>query len=180
MREIYETLAHTPWWVYVLLVVLVRRGLAARQPGVHGFSRLLIMPLLFTLWGIWEMITVLHPGAALVLAWLVAVLVGAAIGQALVRGISIRADHAHWLIGRPGDMSLLPIALISFAVKYAFAYALGVNPGLAHSSAYAAGDIIASGLISGVFIGKLAVYWFKFRAAPSETLTETPRGSRTT
>jgi hypothetical protein len=109
----------------------------------------------------------------LVVLWFLGLALGAAIGQALLRGLRVRADHARWLIGRPGDMTLLPIVLLSFAVKYAFGYALGADPGLAASTSFAALDIAASGAISGVFIGKLAVYWRAFRAAPSEPLVPT-------
>jgi hypothetical protein len=85
----------------------------------------------------------------------------------------VQADHRNWLIARPGDPTFLPLVILIFAVKYAFAFALGAHPGLAGSPTFAMGDVGASGLITGIFLGKLAAYGLKFHQAPSQTLTAT-------
>jgi hypothetical protein len=50
---IRDALRETPWWVYVLFIYLVKRGLAVRRPAVHAFARLIIVPALFTVWGLY-------------------------------------------------------------------------------------------------------------------------------
>jgi hypothetical protein len=166
-----DALKETPWWVYVLFIYLVKRGLTVRRPAVQPFARLIIVPALFTVWGLYELIERFQPRAGLILVWALTLLAGGALGYALLHRITVRADHQNRLIARPGDPTFLPLVILIFAVKYAFSFALGAHPGLAESHVFAMSDVGASGLITGVFLGKLAAYGLKFYQAPSQTLT---------
>lgn len=179
MTAIIEALKHTPWWVYLVLYVLVRRGIAARQANVVPLWRLALLPLIFAGLDIQGMVT--NPGMTpgLLLVWLIALVAGAALGHALTRQAPVRADHAQWLIGLEGDPTVLPLILVIFALKYAVGYLRGAEPTLAGDSAFLLFSQVVGGVSTGIFVGRFATYFLKFRAAPDERLmAPAPRRAR--
>lgn len=170
MQTIVEALTHTPWWVYLVLYLLVRRGIAARRPNVVPLWRLAILPVLFAgldIQGILGNPTI-TPG--LLSAALVALLAGAALGYGLTRQARVRADHARWLIGLEANRTVLPLILIIFALKYAVAYLKAADPALAAQPAFLLFTLVVGGFCTGIFVGRFATYVVKFRLAPNEPL----------
>jgi len=174
MQVVWDALAHTPWWVYVLFFYLVSRGIKAREPALTSPLKMAIVPAIMTIWGGASLVTMFPVNVATLGAWLLAMAAGAGCGYRLVRDARIRADHASHLLWRPGDHSFLPLVVAIFAVKYAFGYRLGADPGIAADPAFYFTDIVVSGVISGVFIGRFATLLRKYHAAPSEPLAPAP------
>ena len=46
-----QIISHAPTWVWVLLVVLVLRGVKALQDRTMSLTRLLLLPVIFLVWG---------------------------------------------------------------------------------------------------------------------------------
>ncbi len=51
MNLFQQLLSHTPIWVWVLMVSLISRGIAAMKPGETSLPALAIVPAVFTAWG---------------------------------------------------------------------------------------------------------------------------------
>ena len=49
-------LTHTPVWVYVLLVFLISRGIKARKPATVALEKLAIIPAIFLIWDLYDMV----------------------------------------------------------------------------------------------------------------------------
>ena len=75
---------HTPVWVWVLFIFLISRGLKARRPATVTLERLAIIPGIFLIWDIYDLIVyrTLTPGT--VALWTAGILAGAAL--AIVSG----------------------------------------------------------------------------------------------
>lgn len=177
MTAIIEALKHTPWWVYLVFYILIQRGMAARRPNVAPLWRLALLPGVFGVLDVEALIRHGADNAAALPLWLLAILAGAVFGHRLVRDNAVRADHAQWLIGLEGDTTVLPLALIVFAVKYALAYLMAADPTLAQQTAFLLLSFAIGGFCTGIFVGRVGTYYVKFRQAPSEPLTPSTRGA---
>ena len=56
------------------------------------------------------------------------------------------------------------------AIKYAFGVLQGMQPGILADPRYFVADLGVSGLLAGMWTGRLAGLWRKYRAAPQEDL----------
>ena len=170
MEWIVQILAHTPWWVFAIFALLIYRAVRATRPNVTSLWRMAVIPGILTLWSLAGLAERTAPDTRALLAWIVSLAVGAAIGWLMLRGVAVRADHARGLVWRPGDWSYPPLVLAIFVVKYAFGYMSAVEPSRLLDPGFRLAEIMTSGVITGVFVGKFTLCMLKYRAAPSETL----------
>ncbi len=167
MDVVAQFLQHTPWWVYVLFFYLLSRGLAARKPGEVSLGKLAIIPVLLTAWSLAELVRLYGLQPSAVAIWLAGLLVGIVFGWLLLRNMAITVDPATGVIHRPADFTLLPLILVTFAVKYAFGAIAATAPDLLQEPMFKLADLGLSGLFSGIFVGKFALYVSRYRAASS-------------
>ena len=167
MEWIVQILTHTPWWVYALFVFLVSRGLRALKPADVAPATLALIPLVFIVWGLFDLNRLYGIGAATLAPWIVALAVGGAVGIAILRGAPLTADRARGMIHRPADYTVLPLILLAFAIKYTFGVMDATSPGLLQAPFYRLADLACSGFFAGVFAGKFAIYMKAYFAAPA-------------
>jgi hypothetical protein len=157
----FEVIAHTPPWVWVLLAFLVYRGIVALQPRISAPQRLLIMPLVFLIWGL----TGLFGQAAANLPIAVATFVlgiGAGAGTGRVVAMMRPApvfDPATRLLHLPGSPAPLILAVVGFTAKYLTSVAMALNPELRAQTFFNAFLGLEGGVLAGIFWG-LAAYQF--------------------
>lgn len=164
MSEMFKQfMIHTPVWVWLLLAYLIFRGVKARRPAQTSLLKLAVIPAVFTVWGLTDLARLygLKPETAGL--WLTGIAVGALIGWRLLFHADIRADQAAGVINRPADHTLLPLLLVTFAVKYAFGVIAATSPDLLQHMGFRMADLLLSGLFTGIFIGKFARYTRAYR-----------------
>lgn len=171
MITISDILQGTPAWVWILLAYLILQGVAAMKTRIILFWRLLIIPSVFTIMGLYGVIKILHFNALAVGAWLVAIAIGCYLGVLLVRHIAIRANQSKGLVELPGSPVTLVLILVIFVVKYAIAYRLAIDPLSARQAWFIVFDAGISGLVTGMFVGRVWIYYKKYKAAPEVDLT---------
>ncbi len=170
MQFVIETVARTPIWVWALFAFLLFIGIRALKPTTASFARLAILPVVFLAWGLSGFATNYGLRPVGIAVWLAALVVGAGIGWLLARMIEIRADKEHGLIRLPGTAVNLVLILIIFATKYTLGVLAGIRPSITGELLYMATDVGVSGLLTGMFAGRLLGLWRKYRAAPNENL----------
>ena len=84
--------------------------------------------------------------------------VGTAIGWWLLRHLRITVDLATGRLHRPADRTLLPLLMVTFAVKYGFEATLAVDPAVAQVDGFRITHLLLSGVFTGIFIGKFLRY----------------------
>src|SRR5262245_58858521 len=120
MPPITAILAHTPIWVYVLFFFLVSRGVTALRAGEVTLAKLAVVPVLLTVWGVYDLVRIYGLSSASIVPWAGAACVGALVGWLLIRTRPVQVDRALGVIARPADYTVLPLVLLTFAVKYTF------------------------------------------------------------
>lgn len=177
MNAISNALSGTPWWVYLLLVILVRRGIAAARPSVMRVWKLAILPVIFLVLDVAGMAQNNRITMFMILLWILLCVAGGAVGYWLFRNTALRADRGKWLVGLPGDVRVLPLVLVVFAVKYVIQYLEASSGALASSAGFIVVSLAVSGFFTGIFMGRFCTYLLKFFAAPDESLVAAPNAS---
>lgn len=174
MDGIVAALEHTPWWVFVIFLFVTMRGVSALQTRTVEISRLAILPAIFAIWGGYSLFNLfgLDPEAIGIFA--LALLIGAIVGLALSRHGAVRADQANGLVEVSGSPVTLILVLVIFCSKYALGYWAATDRGARDSFPFLAADAIVSGLVIGIFIGRFAGLWRRYKAAPASALAVSP------
>lgn len=169
MESFVDMLAGTPAWVSVLLVFLVFRGWQATRPGLVQPWRLAILPIIFTLLGIYGLVTVLS-GVLPWIIWLVFLVMTYPMGLAMAQRTPVQAYHQNGVMALPGSWSTLILILCIFVSKYALGYNLAMNPQLAQQEWFIVVDAGVAGIVAGLFIGRFVGLLRKYKATPIQNL----------
>ena len=170
MDILSQFITRTPVWVWVLFVYLLMRGIKARQPGDTTLLKTAIIPVLFTAWSLSDLLTLYGLAFDSAGLWLLGIAVGAAIGWSIVARYDIVANRAAGTLHRPADYTLLPLLLVTFAIKYGFGVVASVSPDLLLQPGFRLADLTLSGLFTGIFIGKFGRYVWIWNKAPAATI----------
>ena len=163
-------IAGTPLWVWALLAFLLFIGIRGLKSTTASFARLAILPIVFLVWGLSGFATNYGFRPFGIAVWIAALVVGAGFGWLLARSIEIRADRERGLIRLPGNALNLVLILIIFATKYTLGVLAGLRPSITGELLYMATDVGVSGLLTGMFAGRLLGLWRKYQAASHENL----------
>jgi hypothetical protein len=158
-------LIHTPFWVYLILLFLISRGLKARKPATVALEKLAIIPAIFLLWDIYDLLVFRTLTLATGSLWLVGLLSGAAMGYILSKRTVVSRVAAPRSIYREADYSALPFMMLAFAVKYVLGVMSAIAPDVLQRPGVSAFAIITGGLFAGVFVGKFVRYVRVYLAA---------------
>lgn len=147
-------LAHVPVWVWLLFAWLVYSGLCALRDREQRVARLAIVPVVFILWGLSNLLLG-HHGTTPVLVWLACAVVLAPAG--LLSGRRLRIEPARGLVHRPGSVLPLVRNVALFAAQLWLGIAMAMDPD--HRDTLVAMKSALSGAMAGYFLGwALALY----------------------
>lgn len=147
---------HTPWWVFIVLAVLIVTGVQALRPRVIASWRLLIVPAIFIVWGVAGVVMRSAAAPVLALDWIVAVALGMGLGYATTRLDAFGFEANGRVVHVPG--SPLPLArnILIFGARYGLAVAAAFAVSASAHAQLIAWDVAVSGLATGYFLGWLA------------------------
>ena len=148
----------TPVWVWVLFIFLISRGLKARRPATVTLERLAIIPGIFLIWDIYDLVIYRQLSVATIALWMAGILAGAATGYVLIKPTAINRAAAPRSIFRQADYTALPFMMLAFGVKYVLGVMSAVSPQTMQQPAMSALAIVSGGVFAGVFLGKFARY----------------------
>ncbi|MEG3129983.1 DUF6622 family protein [Pantoea cypripedii] len=165
---VISVLEHTPVWVWVLFIYLLSRGVKALKTREVAVSRLLIIPVVFLLWGIYGVFQETHWTLAALSALVVGLLLGGVIGALLGRrNHPIAISSQPGMIIRPGSVLPLIFMVAAFIAKYVLTVAVIFQPLLIDSLNFNLLHGGISGLSAGVFWGNMLIAvipWYRQRA----------------
>ena len=164
---LFGVVTHTPVWVWELFIFLISRGIKARRPATVSLERLAIIPAIFLIWDIYDLVVyrTLTPGT--VALWTAGILAGAALGYVLIKQAVISRAEAPRSIYRQADYTALPFMMLAFGVKYVLGVMSAVSPQAMQRPAMSVLAIVSGGVFAGVFIGKFARYIGVYDSAAS-------------
>ena len=146
--------------VYILLGIALIIGLRACKPRTISLKKLLLLPTLFTMLNIFWLTERLGGRYALFPFWVVGLVFGTMIGWESVRSWKTKADRNKKHLLLPASFSTLILVLIVFGARYFFVYHYEFHEDLPKHFLLA--DAIASGLITGIFIGRSLQLYKKY------------------
>ncbi|HBM17523.1 MAG TPA: hypothetical protein DD381_14435 [Lentisphaeria bacterium] len=155
----------TPMWVWVVLVLVIYKGIKMLSDNTLAIKKLLIMPVLFLI------LTVNHVEDPFIYG--VFLMIGAMVGAAIYSRSKLRIDRENKLIRVPGSALALVLIVLIFAKGYFFGYEHAVHPEFFKNALFLAVTYIVSGCFTGIIIGKAAIYYYRFLKLPSEDLSST-------
>ncbi|OMO26522.1 hypothetical protein BH582_21865 [Vibrio sp. 10N.222.47.A9] len=150
-----EIVRNTPVWVWFLFAYLVRRGITSLRPREVSVGRLLIIPMLFFIWGIYG-ITTTVPLTSLTLTIVVASLVVGVLGLLLVNRVFIsqaKYNPNTMMLTLPGQPISLLLILFAFISHYVFSAFIAVDPQIVSSASFITVFCVLSGVSIGSFWG---------------------------
>ena len=167
MDQIIIAVKAVPWWAYIVFVYVLVMGLTARYSRVVSVKKTIILPLVIFAWSIYGIIANFgrwwDP-----FVWILFFVIGCIQGFRLVSSMPIRADRKKFLIKVPGTNFILLLALIIIAAEYFFGFYkadYAEVPAVVNFSRLA-----LSGVIAGIFFGRVYCYLKKFSKAHHEKL----------
>ena len=172
MNTIWDILEGTPTWVWVLFIYLMIIGFKARKIHVVSLFKLFILPALFFILAIYYLIVNFSSDVTAIFIWIIAFGVGTVLNWIIYKNLTLQADKKKHLIKVPGTWSVLIMIILIFSIKYTFGYLLSAHPTIIHNSLFIYSFLIASGIITGLFLGKALRFLEKFRKAPHVDLVE--------
>lgn len=149
---------HTPVWVWVLFIFLISRGIKARKPAIVTLEKLAIIPAIFLIWDIYDLVVFRKLTVATCTLWIAGLLAGAALGYLLVKQVNTTRAAQPRSIYRQADYSALPFMLLAFGVKYVLGVMTAVSPETLQQPGMSAFAIVSGGVFAGVFLGKFTRY----------------------
>nr|WP_234932178.1 DUF6622 family protein [Pectobacterium carotovorum] len=82
MENLLIILRHTPYWVWIVLGYLIYVGVKASRPRQQSLARMLVVPMVFMVWGISAIFHTLRLPLAAAGGFLLALTIGLCIGWA--------------------------------------------------------------------------------------------------
>ena len=168
--SLYVILSHTPVWVWVLLAFLISRGITAMSPREVPAGRILIVPLVFLVWGLTGILGTDEFATRLAL-FAFGLVAGLAGGRALAALMPAPRRLPAGLLAIPGSPAPLILILLAFATKYAGSVALAMNPDAAVHTEISAAMAAVGGLFAGLFWGRTLGQFVRALQADGEPVT---------
>jgi hypothetical protein len=158
MQTLLDTLLQTPWWVYLLLVLVVFRGLKATRPSVFPYKKVFILPVILIYLSVHSLLALAVWTNNLMMNATLMLLVGIATGWLVTQANKIQVDREHGLIKVRGSWFTLILILLIFGVKYYIGYTLGSNPAAASDAHFLHFVFAANGFLIGILVGRVLHY----------------------
>lgn len=154
------TIIHgTPAWVWVLLLFLLSRGWSALSSRTVPLSRLAIIPLIFTGWGIVHLALNPLAGWSTVIVWVTASLVGVVAGAFIAGKSRFVVDPVANTVLVPGSALPLILMISIFAVRFWLGFHMATAIDSSLVGVYVVIGAAVSGIVAGVFCGRFITYW---------------------
>jgi hypothetical protein len=154
-----QIVAHTPPWVWGLLVALIALGVWQGRPRSVSVSRVVVLPLILLALSLAGVVSTFAADLPALVAWALGVVVAFGIGRQVVGTRGARWDAAASLLHVPGSWLPLVLILLLFSLEYSVGVALALQPGLARNTGFDAAVGAAYGGFSGFFLARAAALW---------------------
>jgi hypothetical protein len=154
MNTVIPILRHTPPWVWAMLVALLALGLSQLRQRRVAPLRLLLLPAVLLVLGLWSMGPAFVQLPLVALAWLLALAGGVALGRRLPRPAAARwlADERRLLL--PGSVLPLLVILLVFSLRYSSGVAMALHPEWRADVAVQLPLSLLFGWITGMLLGR--------------------------
>lgn len=154
-NSVWEMAANTPWWIYVLFIVLVRFGFIATKPRLVPIKALIFLPSILIIFSLLSVYPIVGVNGTNLLIWAGTILAGIAVGWFQYFCWRIKAVKEKQTLYLPGTWGLLITILIIFTLKCYFDFEISLDSASFLNAKYQYWLIMTYGFFTGLFIGRL-------------------------
>ena len=147
-----ELIKRTPTYVWIILAVLIKRGLSSAKGGMISLPKMMVIPVIFMVWGLEKLLTRFDYLEIALVFYIVTAGIGTAAAYALYSRFRMvyKKDGVFY---RTGTYLPMVIMMINFLVKYISNVALSIVPALYGNLNFNIFYAVISGFSVGLFIG---------------------------
>ncbi|TAK73019.1 MAG: hypothetical protein EPO11_09310 [Gammaproteobacteria bacterium] len=153
-NSIWESIADTPWWVYLVFIILIRMGYAATKGRVVHIRSFLVLPVIFIFTSLLNFFVNISFTPTNIALWLGTTLIGIAVGCIQFQLMKIKAVPNENKLYLPGTWGLLILLMLLFAARYYTGYEIALDPTILQQPKWMMGMFLLYGLLTGLFIGR--------------------------
>ncbi|KRM94855.1 hypothetical protein FC19_GL000114 [Liquorilactobacillus aquaticus DSM 21051] len=153
LETLVQIIGRTPFWVWVVLFVLIKRGIKLSQDNSVSLGRSVIMPFIFIYWGLDRVLESFKYPLLTLILYVPMILVGAFFGYLLYRNRKYYVKNN--ILFQEGSWLPLVIILINFSFKYILNVYMSVNAESMRILNFNLIYAIISGATVGLFLGSL-------------------------
>ncbi len=149
---ISEVFSQTPFYVWVIFIYLLKRGIKASRDGELSLPKMFIMPSIFIIWGLEKLLTNFSYIGISMIFYSICMCFGTLISYYLYsryRKIYIKDGSLY----KTGSYLSITIMMTNFFAKYLLNVAMAVNPLLYSTLFFNILYSLLSGFSVGLFIG---------------------------
>ncbi|HJO92145.1 MAG TPA: DUF6622 family protein [Victivallales bacterium] len=143
----------TPFWVYLIFILLIKRGISACKENTISIKKVFIAPIVV-------FILSLHK-INIPYLYIIFFICGLVIGYLIYKKMSIIYNKDTKKIIMPGSIIPLILMIGVFVKSYSIGYLEATSPAMLHTPHIMILTDIVSGLFSGIFIGRATVIFIK-------------------
>jgi hypothetical protein len=152
-HSIWESIANTPWWAYLILVYVFHIGWSATKPHITYINRLITLPALTLTFSIVLFLTLKKSSMINISYWIAAAMVGLLLGWLHFRWLNIKSIKEEAKLFVPGSWSIMIIIILAFITQFYISYQAHLYP--KSTMLNVSRLFIMYGLIVGLFLGRL-------------------------
>ncbi len=153
---IWESIANTPWWVYVMMAYLIHIGIKATHPHQISLRQCLYFPLMFIFLSICLMSALVdHWTLALLERLCLSLIAGVLFGMLQFKFLGIKAIPQTQQLQQPGSYGVLIMTFIMIALKCYLGDQFLLDLSLLQYLQQPKWLLIVHGFMSGLFIGRI-------------------------
>lgn len=151
LKFIFEIINNTLFWVWVVLIILIKRGTSLINDSPASIGRSIIVPFIFVIWGLNTVVNKFASPNTLLSFYLVALILGFLFSYLLYMRRSFYVEDGQLI--QEGSALPLVIMLTNFLVKYILNVILAIHPVLYTQMNFNIFYGIVSGFTVGLFFG---------------------------
>jgi hypothetical protein len=106
-----------------------------------------------------------------IVGWIALLPIGILAGYLQTRNLAVLANRELGQIKIPGSSNTLIIILLTFSVKYFAGFMNSQYPAIAHGNVFQLVIFSLSGFFTGIFIGRMIVYLYRYNTMKESELT---------
>ncbi|SDC84142.1 hypothetical protein SAMN05421663_104278 [Terribacillus halophilus] len=165
-----EVFLRTPIWVWILLFILIKRGIAISQERPVHFTKMFLVPGIFMIWGLDKIITDFPHIIDCMTSYVIFILIGGLIGYSLYKRYQMFFMKDGIMFRTKCYLPLIVI-LINFAVKYLLNVFLEISPTSINDIIFNIVYSSINGLSVGLFFGGI-LYTYQIQSKLDRSILE--------
>ncbi|EEI19693.1 hypothetical protein HMPREF0497_1530 [Lentilactobacillus buchneri ATCC 11577] len=126
LKIVFQIIHKTPFWVWVVLVILIKRGTALTVESPVSLKRACIMPAIFIVWGLNTIIYQFGNPNVLLNFYVVSLIPGFFLSYLLYKNQSFYIKNG--LLMQEGSIIPLIVMMLNFLIKYFLNVVLATRP----------------------------------------------------